>query len=201
MHSPRTVGLGWSWRMMLSCLIAIVLSWSSSTAQAGWKPGSLIKKWMSKGKKHCPSDLDGEEAPDWHPCRLREWPGKSFQGRGGGEHTFRRAGYPNEISKLAHPTDTGNYIGYYVGGGSAFKKHSGGPGPRDGTFGWDYAGLLPKWKKNIMLRWGNRYQGGVGRYETDDGPQVVDVGPYIAEIQKGPRKFRQHEGEGEGEGH
>jgi hypothetical protein len=88
-------------------------------------------------------------------------------------HTFERAGCPQEVSKLAHPTNTPHYCGYYVGGGCVCR--GGGPGPLQGTFGWDYCGgclVHPK----VMLGWcfKCRYQGGVGAYKTD-GPPVPNV--------------------------
>src|SRR5262245_84908 len=66
----------------------------------------------------CKDEPPCKEAPPWHPCHLREWPGKQPIGRGGGVHTFDRAGYSNEQSRCARPSETSNYSGYYVGGGS-----------------------------------------------------------------------------------
>lgn len=192
MHSASARGSGWFSIFAVGSLVALLwLSADGAYAQPkkfGWRIRALFSK-----KKECPSCLDGEEAPEWHPCRLREWPGRSFLGRGDEEHTFHRAGYPNEPGKILHPTDNGYYVGYYVGGGSIYKKKTRGPGPLDGTFGWDYKG--PKWLNPfVALRWGRRYQGGVGAYKID-GPQIPDVGPLINEIPKGP--VRSEEGEGE----
>lgn len=94
-------------------------------------------------------------------------------GSDGHNHTFERAGYPNEVSKLAHPTNTPKYAGYYVGGGCVCR--GGGPGPLQGTYGWDFVGgclVRPK----VMLAWcfKCRYQGGSGAYKTD-GPHVPNV--------------------------
>ena len=124
-----------------------------------------------------------EEPPPWHKWRIRAWPGKQPIGRGGAEHTFDRAGHPEEVSKLAHPSNTPRYYGYYVGGGSPYK--GGGAGPTDGTWGWDYGGLFHWLQSKVDLRFNNRYQGGTGAYKID-GPPVVDVGPYINEAKKGP---------------
>lgn len=143
-----------------------------------------------------------EEPPRWHKWRLRVWPGKQPVGRRDAEHTFDRAGHPDEISKLAHPSNTPRYYGYYVGGGSPYR--GGGPGPADGTWGWDYGGLFHWWQSRVELLWNNRYQGGTGAYHPD-GPRVVDVGPYINELKKNPaerhkaRQERRH-GESESEG-
>jgi hypothetical protein len=91
-------------------------------------------------------------------------------GSDGCNHTFVRAGYPDEISRCAQATDTCAYDGYYVGGGHLLR--GGGPGPLDGVWGWDYFG--PCWLPHrIVLRWcdGGHGQGGIGSYKTD-GPRV-----------------------------
>jgi hypothetical protein len=89
------------------------------------------------------------------------------------DHTFKRAGCPNEISRCARPTNTPEYCGYYVGGGCVCRGH--GPGPEQGTWGWDWLGgrwLHPR----VVLGWCDRcrYQGGTGAYKTD-GPEVPNV--------------------------
>ena len=72
------------------------------------------------------------------------------------------------VACYAKPSDTGRYVGYYVGGGAAWRGE-----PRalnEGTWGWDYKGFaLPK---RIDLQWthGRRYQGGTGAYKTDGCP-------------------------------
>jgi hypothetical protein len=85
-----------------------------------------------------------------------------------GQH---RAGKPWEIAPWARPSDTGRYVGYYIGGGSASKHKADGPLPEDGTWGWDYQGWFPR---RIILGWwhGRRYQGGVGTYRTE-GPTLL----------------------------
>lgn len=80
-----------------------------------------------------------------------------------------RAGHPSQVAPWAHPSDTGRYIGYEVGGGAAC--HGEGPvSPDEGTWGWDYLGYcLPS---KIVLGWWHerRCQGGEGAYKTD-GPR------------------------------
>ena len=82
-----------------------------------------------------------------------------------------RTGCPQSVSCLAVPSNTRFYGTYYVGGGTLFP----GGQPRyvnEGTFGWDYGGIL--FPKQIALSWshGRRYQGGSGSYRTD-GPSPL----------------------------
>jgi hypothetical protein len=77
---------------------------------------------------------------------------------------YQRAGYPLEVKSLATPSNTRFYGSYYVGGGSVGRSE-----PRfcdEGTWGWDYGGIL--FPKQIALGWthGRRYQGGRGAYRT-----------------------------------
>jgi hypothetical protein len=44
------------------------------------------------------------------------------------------------VACWAVPSDTGHYVGYYVGGGCVW--HGTGPAPDEGTWGWDYGGLF-----------------------------------------------------------
>ena len=130
--------------------------------------------------------VQAEEPPRWHKWRLREWPGKQPVGRGGGVHSYERAGYPNEVSKYAVPTNGPNYEGYSVGGGSPGMGKGGRyPEPDEGTWGWDYGGWSHKFRFKVALFWNNRYQGGTGAYKID-GPPVKDVGPLIAELKYEP---------------
>ena len=74
------------------------------------------------------------------------------------------APFPPAIRPHAVPSNTRNYVGYYQGGGSVFRAE-----PRylnEGTWGWDYAGIVRP--KHIFLNWshGRRYQGGTGAYRT-----------------------------------
>jgi hypothetical protein len=79
-------------------------------------------------------------------------------------------GCPQSIAGYAQPSNTPRYIGYYVGGGAAFKGE-----PRfvdEGTWGWDYSGGL--FHRRVWLSWwhGQRTQGGTGSYRTD-GPRLL----------------------------
>jgi len=88
-------------------------------------------------------------------------------GHRGGDHA--RAGCAMNIRRFAIPSNTRHYGGYMVGGGLPVKGD--GPFLDEGTFGWDYAGIL--FNKRIALNWshGARYQGGTGSYRTD-GPRL-----------------------------
>ena len=83
---------------------------------------------------------------------------------------FQQAGNPQCIAPYAGPSINNHYGSYWVGGGSLFAD-----GPRqlnEGTWGWDYRGIL--FPKQVALGWthGRRYQGGTGAYRTV-GPSVL----------------------------
>jgi hypothetical protein len=92
-------------------------------------------------------------------------------------HTDARAGYPREISCLARVSNTCEYFGYYVGGACLLRRKGGGPGPLDGTYGWDYGGHPWGVKPKIVLNfcYGCPSKGGIGAYQTDKGPHVPNV--------------------------
>src|SRR5262245_2494445 len=66
-------------------------------------------------------------------------------------------------------SNTAHYGGYRVGGGVPCRRDQ--PDVDEGTFGWDYFGVL--FPKRIALNWshGRRYQGGAGAYKTE-GPKL-----------------------------
>ena len=80
-----------------------------------------------------------------------------------------RAGCPESLGWLTTPSRTRYYGGYYVGGGTPLQGAGFCAG--DGTWGWDYPGIL--FTKRIALNWtkNGRYQGGTGTYKTD-GPKL-----------------------------
>jgi hypothetical protein len=98
------------------------------------------------------------------------------------EHTDCRAGYPTRVAWYARPSETPQYVGYYVGGGSAV----GGTHRYcdEGTWGWDYRGcILPH---RVLLYWSHwRYQGGTGAYRSE-GPPVPDIPACAAAAVKKP---------------
>ena len=93
---------------------------------------------------------------------------------GGGAYDYRvadhvRAGLPQSVHKHAIPSNTRHYSGYYVGGSAPYFGE--GRTSEEGTFGWDYLGLVIP--KRVALNWthGRRYQAGGGTYKTD-GPKL-----------------------------
>jgi hypothetical protein len=85
----------------------------------------------------------------------------------------KRAGYPRCISKLAAPSNTCRYDGYYVGGGAPTYCNAGRCADQ-GTWGWDFVGkCLPR---VVELNWWHHphEQGGTGSYEPD-GPRCSDI--------------------------
>jgi hypothetical protein len=81
-----------------------------------------------------------------------------------------RAGNPQSVARYARPSYTcRRYGGYYVGGGAPY--HGDARCPDEGTWGWDYFGIIVK--KRVALGWwhGAKEQGGTGAYATD-GPKL-----------------------------
>jgi hypothetical protein len=78
---------------------------------------------------------------------------------------------PPRIAWWAIPSDTGHYLGYYVGGGCGRPLKAEPRRPDEGTWGWDYQGwLIPR---RVVLEWwhGRRNQGGTGAYQSV-GPKL-----------------------------
>ena len=84
----------------------------------------------------------------------------------------RRAGFPQEVRRHAHPSDTGRFTGYQVGGGRVLRGGGDGPAANEGTWGWDYTGGW--FKRHVAPSWwhGRRHQGGVGAYQAE-GPTLL----------------------------
>lgn len=82
---------------------------------------------------------------------------------------FCRAGHPALVRRHAIPSNNCRYGGYWIGGGKPVLGDR--PTFDEGTFGWDYLGIL--FNKRIALNWshGRHYQGGAGAYQTD-GPKL-----------------------------
>lgn len=77
---------------------------------------------------------------------------------------FARAGNPQCVRLWAAPSERRAYWGYYVGGGAPVLGE--GRCADEGTFGWDYFGVL--YNRRVDLNWTHgRHQGGTGRYRTD----------------------------------
>jgi hypothetical protein len=79
-----------------------------------------------------------------------------------------RAGCSMLIRQHAIYSNTPHYGGYWVGGGlpvfgDAREHH-------EGTFGWDYFGILFTKRIDLNFSHGRRYQGGFGAYKPD-GPR------------------------------
>ncbi len=71
------------------------------------------------------------------------------------------------------PSDTGHYLGYYVGGGASHPGKGEQRYEHEGTWGWDYSGWLIR--RRVINNWwhGQRYQGGTGAFKTD-GPRLYE---------------------------
>lgn len=97
---------------------------------------------------------------------------RAFADPPSGACSEQRSGYSQNIAWWARPSDTGRYVGYYVGGGNPWHRHADAPTAAEGTWGWDYQGGC--FRRNVILGWWHdrRYQGGIGAYRTD-GPHVL----------------------------
>jgi hypothetical protein len=71
---------------------------------------------------------------------------------------------PPPVACYAVPSNSGHYIGYYVGGACLCRGD--GPTAIEGTWGWDYCGCL--FPRQIILRWCHcrRCQSDTGAYRT-----------------------------------
>src|SRR5687768_16561419 len=95
-------------------------------------PGQRLTSFVA-GLLTAGAAAGGEPSPPNHvppamPCRHRPAPGQAC---------------------WAQPSDTGHYVGYWVGGGCLRKGDP--PTPDEGTWGWDYGGCL--FPKRVYLLW------------------------------------------------
>jgi hypothetical protein len=131
-----------------------------------WFFGSLVLWYSAAAADEVPPLTDEELATPQQQALLMALGGDPY-GHRAVDHC--RAGHAFFIRGWALPSNTPYYGGYWVGGGKAIRGDH--PSPDDGTFGWDYFGIL--FSKRVALNWsgGRRYQGGTGAYKTD-GPKV-----------------------------
>src|SRR5207244_1233242 len=88
-----------------------------------------------------------------------------------------RAGYPQEVSRLAAPAYGPHDAGGWVGGGrlALIRKPDGRAPATDGTWGTDYVGLGRRPGRVFLDWWHDRpHQPMPGPYSAD-GPHVPDV--------------------------
>jgi hypothetical protein len=88
------------------------------------------------------------------------------------QRTEHDAGQPWCVRNHAIPIDNGHHQGYYIGGGSSIGGEL--PHHDEGTWGWDYAGLVSHGPR-VRLNWthGRRYQSGTGSYNAE-GPKPLE---------------------------
>lgn len=117
--------------------------------------------WPDRGQR--PERDRAAEQEQLFPVQMA-WINAAYGGQGyrDGEHVC--AGCPLCIRRHAAPSDTGRYVGYYVGGGTVFRGE--GRYLDEGTWGWDYRGCVLE--PRIVLGWSHsRMQSGTGAYATD----------------------------------
>jgi hypothetical protein len=82
---------------------------------------------------------------------------------------YHLSGCPITVRPRAIPSNTRHYGGYWVGGSLPIFGDD--PTLEEGTFGWDYFGVLFTKRVDLRFSHGRRYQGGSGQYKTD-GPRL-----------------------------
>jgi len=84
-----------------------------------------------------------------------------------------RSGHSSSIAPWARPSGSRHYSGGFLGGGAARRGE--GRSEIQGTWGWDFHGLMGG--KKIWLGWfnGRKDQGGRGAYKTE-GPRIINHG-------------------------
>lgn len=114
-----------------------------------------------------------QEPPEQHELSADQAAAINFA-YGGGAYDYRaadhvRAGLSQSVRSHTIPSNTRNFYGYYVGGGAPYR----GEGRRvdEGTYGWEYAGLILPIRNALNWTHGRRHQGGGGTYKTD-GPKL-----------------------------
>lgn len=89
---------------------------------------------------------------------------------------WERAGKPHCVAWWAIPPINKEYSACYVGGGTAWilPRHIRPRQDHEGTWGLDYDGLFRP--RRVWLNWScGREQGGLGAYETDGAPKIVEA--------------------------
>jgi hypothetical protein len=131
-----------------------------------WFFGSLVLWHSAAAAGEVPPLTDEELATPQQQALLMALGGDPYSHRAA-DHC--RAGHAFFIRPGAIPSNTPHYGGYWVGGGKAIRGDH--PALDDGTFGWDYFGVL--FTKRVALHWshGRLHQGGTGAYKTDS-PKV-----------------------------
>ncbi len=92
-----------------------------------------------------------------------------------GLQNCERAGYPHEVAWWADCALNKNYSAAFVGGGTPWlmPNRTRNRTQDEGTWGLDYDGIFKP--RRVWLGWSSdREQGGLGSYETDGAPAIVE---------------------------
>ena len=151
---------------MIRCLLRMVLLLASATAAPQLWADEPPFYLGQRTADDLPS-LTGEELASPQQLALISALGGDPYSHRAADHC--RAGWPASARRHAIPSNTRHYGAYWVGGGQALKGDA--PFAHEGTYGWDYFGIL--FRKCIDLNWshGRRNEGGSGAYKTD-GPKL-----------------------------
>lgn len=128
------------------------------------------KKQETRHLERWDEDIPTVELAVDPPRRRPETAADNFPIRCPSERSCQRGERSQTVHRMALPAYNCRDCGYFVGGGLPVL----GEGPcqyHEGTWGWDYAGIL--FNKRVALNWGHgsRHQGGTGAYKSD-GPKL-----------------------------
>lgn len=122
---------------------------------------SPYDSWPDRGMR--PAHDESTAREELFPTQMALING-AYGGQGYRDSEHWCAGCPLCVRRHAAPSDTGRYVGYYVGGGTVLRGT--GRYLDEGTWGWDYRGMVVE--PRIMLGWSHaRVQSGTGAYATD----------------------------------
>ena len=116
--------------------------------------GKPRKPWFPR-----PGDIDNRDSPTNRYCLKN----------------CERAGRPHELAWWARCPINENYSAAFVGGGTPWvlAHNTRSRAHTEGTWGLDYDGIFKS--RRVWLRWScDRQQGGLGSYESDGAPKIVE---------------------------
>jgi hypothetical protein len=115
--------------------------------------------WPRKPLRERPGDINNKDCPADRYC----------------ENDHARSGCPEQVAWWAKCAVNQNYSAWFVGGGTPwiYPRQGRARTEEEGTWGMDYDGLFRP--RRVWMNWScGRVQGGLGAYETDGAPAIVE---------------------------